>query len=126
MRFTYTAVVVIAATLCTGSVALPLTKDSKGMVEKAASPDVVDPMYTDGGRLLRRAEKYEEDDDALKEARGFDIKGLASKLSPTKAAIKAEQAAVKAAKNAAKVKEKIQSAVEYQHMIARAKQLIKD
>ncbi|OWZ17424.1 Avirulence protein [Phytophthora megakarya] len=88
MRLTYTIALVIQVALCASSAALPVTKDTKGMIENTASHEIGDSMYSDGGRNLRRVDKQNVDDDEIEEERTFDLKKVASKLNPVTAAKK--------------------------------------
>ncbi|OWY95422.1 Avirulence (Avh) protein [Phytophthora megakarya] len=120
MRIVLSIVLVIVITLCSSSAALPATKDSKEMTQIAASPDVVESIYTNQGRRLRRVEKSNMDDDELEEERTFgDLKSIASKLNPV-------TAAKKSAAKAKTVQKALQEGAAYNKLIERSKQLIKD
>ncbi|OWZ20169.1 Avirulence protein [Phytophthora megakarya] len=117
MRHVYTIAVVVAVTLCPSDATLPIEKVN-GMSKIAASPDMINLKNTDGGRLLRRVDFENLDDDDMEEERVFDIKKVASKLNPV-------AAAKKSAAKVAKAKEAIKDAAEYQKMIDAANRLVK-
>ncbi|OWZ13374.1 Avirulence protein [Phytophthora megakarya] len=90
-----------------------------GMVKSAASPDMIDPRNTEGGRLLRRVENEYEDDDDLEEERGF--KDALKKLNPIKGA---KKTAEEIAEQSAKVKQILADAADHQKMLDAAKRLV--
>ncbi|OWY95700.1 hypothetical protein PHMEG_00034228 [Phytophthora megakarya] len=117
MRLIYTIALMIQAALCTSSAALPVTRVSKGMIENVASPEIVDAMYSDGGRHLRRVDKENVDDDEIEEERTLDLKKALSKLNPI-------NAAKKTAAQAKSAKDAIKEGFEYQRMIERAREIV--
>ncbi|OWY97906.1 RxLR effector protein [Phytophthora megakarya] len=118
MRLMYTIALVAAVTLCPSSAALP-TEDFNEMTKNAGSSDMLDLRTTEGGRLLRRVDYDSLDDGRMEEERGFDLKKVASKLNPAKAA-------KKTAAKVAKVKEVLKEATEYQKMMDAANRIVKN
>ncbi|OWZ01677.1 Avirulence (Avh) protein [Phytophthora megakarya] len=118
MRLMHMIALVAAVTFCPSNAALP-TEDFKGMTNNGASPDMINLKDIEGGRLLRRVD-YDnlDDDDDTEEERGFDIKNLASKLNPV-------AAAKKSAAQIAKAKEALKQAAEYQKMLDDANRLVR-
>ncbi|ETM34734.1 hypothetical protein L914_18244 [Phytophthora nicotianae] len=71
MRLTYILGIVLAATLHASSSAIPATKGHSTMLGHGVSPDAVDSVHRDGGRLLRRVEKPASDGVGIQEERMF-------------------------------------------------------
>ncbi|KAE9056841.1 hypothetical protein PF005_g32380 [Phytophthora fragariae] len=120
MRLTFIFAVVVAATLHATGASLPLTKDSKAVVENDDSPAIADLTAQDSGRLLRRVEKdeYDIDDfDDIDEERGGFI-DMVKKLNPFRAVKKSNEIA---AAKAEKAREALQDARDYQKFIENAR-----
>ncbi|KAK1941444.1 hypothetical protein P3T76_007310 [Phytophthora citrophthora] len=126
MRLTYILVVTVAATLHASTTAFSSVRESKTAIENGTVPVVVDSTLAEGGRLLRWVddeENYPDDDDEddFDEERGFG--DAIKKLNPVTAVKKSAQ---KTKEHAAKVKEALREVADYQDMIKRAREIIKD
>ncbi|EGZ09743.1 hypothetical protein PHYSODRAFT_288481 [Phytophthora sojae] len=70
MRLAFIFALVIAATLHVSGASLPSANKLNAGVKNDASPAATDLFDADGGRMLRRVEKYED----IGEERGFSVK----------------------------------------------------
>ncbi|KAE9059022.1 hypothetical protein PF010_g30785 [Phytophthora fragariae] len=123
MRLTFIFAVVVAATLHATGASLPLTKDSKAVVENEDSPAIADLTAQDSGRLLRRVEKdeYDIDDfDDIDEERGGFVETL-KKLNPFRAFKKSKEIA---AAKAEKARKTLQDAGDYHRFIKNARAMV--
>ncbi|OWZ08508.1 Avirulence (Avh) protein [Phytophthora megakarya] len=84
MCFIYTLTLVVAVTLYASTATFPSIEDSKTMIKHAPSSNIVG---SDGGRLLRRVEKFDVDDDNMEEER--TIEDALKKMNPVTAVKKA-------------------------------------
>ncbi|KAG7384088.1 hypothetical protein PHYPSEUDO_003003 [Phytophthora pseudosyringae] len=113
MRITYVLAVVVAATLHANGTALPVTKDSEAMIENGDAHAIDDSVQADGGRLLRRVEKDEDefeddvDEDDTNDDDSNEERGVVKKLNPVKAVKKANE---ETKAQAAKIKEALKGA----------------
>ncbi|KAE9269142.1 hypothetical protein PF008_g30941 [Phytophthora fragariae] len=122
MRLTFIFAVVVAATLHATGASLPLTKDSKAVVENEDSPAIADLTAQDSGRLLRRVVKdeYDIDDfDDIDEERGFVE--TVKKLNPFRAFKKSKEIA---ADKAEKARKTLQDAGDYHRFIENARAMV--
>ncbi|KAJ8571364.1 hypothetical protein ON010_g5472 [Phytophthora cinnamomi] len=88
MRLALIFAVAIAATIHTSANALPSPATPNAAIEKEALSAIVGLPEAEGGRLLRRVEKDQDDSD---EERGFSFGDLLKKLSPVPAAEKSRK-----------------------------------
>ncbi|EGZ09748.1 hypothetical protein PHYSODRAFT_288482 [Phytophthora sojae] len=113
MRLTFVFALVV--TLHASGASLPSAKDTNTMVQNDASPAVTDLTGADGGRMLRRAEK--DEDDSEEERRLFWSK-LRVKLKLTNIA--------KEAKMPDKIKEFLKEAADERKSLEQAALMLKE
>ncbi|OWY97701.1 Avirulence protein [Phytophthora megakarya] len=110
MRLIYAVTFMIAATLSASSAAVPVTSNSKGVVQsaEAASPDAI-TTYKNNGRLLRRVDKQNMDDEDDEEEERT-LGDLAKKIA--------------AAPSNAKIKKNLKDAGNYEKFLEKARESI--
>ncbi|OWZ12262.1 Avirulence protein [Phytophthora megakarya] len=118
MRLIYAVTFMIAVTLSASSVAVPVAGDSKGVVQNAdaTSLDAI-ATYKNNGRLLRRVDKQNVDDEDVGEEERT-LGDLAKKIAA------APGKAVKKIAHTKQIKKNLKDAAKYEKFLEKARESI--